>query len=119
MAKFETVDAYVATFPPETRARLEEVRKRIRSAAPDLEEGISYDIPGFTLHGRSVVYFAGWRHHISIYPVPAAEGRLAADLAPYVSGKGTLGFSLDREIPFDLIEQVVRLLIAQRVETAV
>ena len=119
MAKFETVDAYIATFPPGTRARLEAVRRTIRSAAPDLEEGISYDIPGFTLHGRYVVYLAGWRHHVSIYPVPAAEGRLATDLAPYITGKGTLRFPLDREIPFAMIEEVVRLLIAQRVEASV
>ena len=119
MAKFESVDAYISTFQPETRATLEAVRRTIRAADLDLDEGISYDIPVFTLHGRSVVYLAGWRHHISVYPVPATDEPLATELAPYITGKGTLRFPLDREIPLDLIERVVGLLISQRVESKV
>jgi uncharacterized protein YdhG (YjbR/CyaY superfamily) len=116
MPRFDTVDAYIANFSPETRATLETVRQTIRAAAPGTEEAISYDIPTFTLHGRYVVYFAGWKRHISIYPVPDFEGQLAQDIAPYLSGKGTLKFPLDKPIPYDLIGEVVKLLIQQRVE---
>ena len=115
MARFTTVDEYISSFPSDVQATLQAVRQTMRTAAPGTEETISYDIPTLTLGGRYVVYFAGWKHHISVYPVPAVEGQLGKDLEPYVAGKGTLKFPLDKPIPFDLIEQVVRLLIEQRV----
>jgi len=115
VARFTTVDEYISSFPPDVQGALQAVRQTMRAAAPETEETISYDIPTLTLDGRYVVYFAGWKHHISVYPVPALEGKLGRDLEPYVAGKGTLKFPLDKPIPFDLIERVVGILIDQRV----
>ena len=67
---FESVDDYIASFPPEVQAELQAARRTIRAAAPDAEESISYAIPTFSLAGRPVVYLSGWKKHISIYPVP-------------------------------------------------
>jgi uncharacterized protein YdhG (YjbR/CyaY superfamily) len=39
---------------------------------------------------------------------------LERKLAPYQSGKGTLKFPLDKSIPYDLIERVVKSLVQQR-----
>ena len=114
MAKFSTVDEYVASFPPETRAVLEKVRRTMRSAAPGTEERISYDIPTFTVNGKYVIYFAGWKRHISIYPIPAGDEALQRDLAPYVAAKGTLRFPLDKPIPYDLIERLTAAAIQAR-----
>jgi len=47
MATFQTVDAYVASFPPDVQAVLQDVRRTIRKAAPTAEEAISYDIPAY------------------------------------------------------------------------
>lgn len=107
MAKFATVDAYIASFPPETRTILENVRRAMRKGAPGTEEAISYGIPTFTLDGRYVIYFAGWKHHISIYPIPAGDEALARDIAPYRHAKGTLRFPLKEPIPYELIERLV------------
>ena len=111
MAKFETVDAYIASFPPETQRSLDAVRAAIRAAAPGTEEKISYDIPTYTLNGERVVYFAGWKHHISVYPIPAADAELDAALAPYKAARGTLRFPLDKPIPLDLIGTVAATLL--------
>ena len=100
------------------QAKLESVRAVMREAAPATEERISYGIPTFALAGQYVVYFAGWKHHISVYPVPAVDAALEAELAPYVTGKGTLQFPLDQPIPLDLIRQVVEVLMARRREAA-
>ena len=113
-AQFESVDQYVSSFPEEVRVVLERVRLTIRNAVPDLEEKISYQIPTMTLGGKSVVHFAGWKRHISVYPVPAADADFERELAGYVAGKGTLKFPLDNPIPYDIIEKVVRLLVEQR-----
>jgi uncharacterized protein YdhG (YjbR/CyaY superfamily) len=114
VARFTTIDEYIASFPPDVRQVLDAVRATIRAAAPGLDEGISYGIPTFKLGGRYVVYFAGWKDHISVYPIPDADEALARELAPYVTGKGTLRFPLDRPTPHELIGRVAALLLERR-----
>ena len=46
--------------------------------------------------------------------MPDADPAFAAELAPYLAGKGTLRFPLDEPIPGGLIERVVTLLAQQR-----
>ena len=114
MATFATVDEYIASFTPEVQRTLEGVRAAIRSAVPGTEEAISYGIPTFTLNGRYVVYFSGWKKHVSVYPIPQADEELAREIAPYQAGKGTLKFPLDEPMPLDLIKRVAARLLEQR-----
>ena len=109
-----TVDEYIASFPSDVRTILEEVRATLKRAVPAAEEGISYGIPVFTLDGRYLVYFAGWKHHISVYPLPEDDTTLTEELAPHVAGKGTLKFPLSEPIPFGLIERVAARLFEER-----
>jgi uncharacterized protein YdhG (YjbR/CyaY superfamily) len=108
--KFATIDEYIGSFPVEVQAVLEEVRRRIRGALPAAQEVIRYDIPTFRINGKNVVHFAGWKQHMSIYPVPAGDEALQREIEPYRAGKGTLKFPLDQPIPYRLIERVAALL---------
>jgi len=110
-----TVDEYIESFPPDVQAELQELRRRLRAAAPGSGETISYKIPTITVGGRALVYFAGWKTYLSVYPVPAADESFERELAPYRAGKGTLRFPLGRVIPDGLIERLVTLLVEQRV----
>jgi uncharacterized protein YdhG (YjbR/CyaY superfamily) len=114
VAAYETVDEYVASFPPETREKLEAVRAAIRAAVPGTEERVSYGIPTFTLDGRYVVYFSGWKAHVSVYPIPDADEDLARELKPHMAGKGTLKFPLSKPMPLELIARVAARLLEQR-----
>jgi uncharacterized protein YdhG (YjbR/CyaY superfamily) len=67
-----TIDAYIAGFPEDVRARLEKVRRVIASAAPGAIEAISYRMPTFKLKGRNLIHFAVFKHHIGLYPLPEA-----------------------------------------------
>ena len=116
MARFETVDAYVGSFPADVQPKLASVRAAIREALPEARETISYDIPTFTLNDRYAVYFAGWKGHISLYPVPTGGDDFERRLAPFKAGKGTLKFPLDKPIPLDLVRDVAALLATQRAE---
>ena len=112
MAKtdFRSVDEYLATQPPAVRAVLERVRGAIRKALPAAEECISYQIPTFKLAGGAAIYFAGWKEHVSLYPVTAEMIRTFGDeLAPYVASKGTLRFPLSAPIPLRLIARIAKL----------
>lgn len=107
--KFTSVDEYIASFSPTTQKVLEEIRAIVRSAAPEAKEKISYQIAAFELNGRNLVHFAGWKRHVSLYPVPAGSEAFQRQVAKYVDGKGTLKFSLDEPLPVKLIEGVVKL----------
>jgi uncharacterized protein YdhG (YjbR/CyaY superfamily) len=112
--KPETIDAYVAAQSPGAQAVLGELIDRIRRSVPEAEETISYDIPTFKLNGKSFVHIAAWKKHISIYPIPDGDARFEQGIAPYRAGKGTLQFPMGEPLPHDLIDEVVRLLVAQR-----
>ncbi|HWD77238.1 MAG TPA: DUF1801 domain-containing protein [Kribbella sp.] len=106
----ETVDEYIASFPPEVRAILEEVRRTIHAAVPGAGEKISYQIPTITLDGTSLLHFSGWKSHIALYPIPPID----EDLTQYRSGRGTLKFPLDQPIPYDLITRIAQAFVAAR-----
>jgi len=100
------VDEYVQGLPEQSRAVIEELRRRARRAIPDGIEAIGYQMPVVKVAGRTVTHFAAWKTHIAIYPVPETDPELAAALEPYRAAKGTLRFSLAKPIPYDLIERV-------------
>ncbi|MBI1407481.1 MAG: DUF1801 domain-containing protein [Caulobacter sp.] len=116
MAKVEinSVEDYLAVLPARQRDILVTVRAAIAAALPDAEEVISYDIPTFRIGGRSVVHYAGWKRHYSIYPVgDAVRTELAAELAGLEISKGTIKFRLDEPVPVELIGRIARLRAAE------
>jgi uncharacterized protein YdhG (YjbR/CyaY superfamily) len=108
---YKSVDEYLAAQPEALRAVLARVRGAIRKALPHAEEAISYQIPVYRQHGGYVVYFAGWKRHVSLYP--AGERLVAAfrkELAPYELRKGTIRFPLSEPPPLPLIGRIARFL---------
>lgn len=110
-----TTDEYIDTFPRDVQSLLKKVRSTIKSAAPDLTEGISYRIPTFYLNGKYLVYFAGFKNHISVYPATTTAVEKAG-LSDYKVAKGTLRFPLDKPIPYDKIKKFVENRLAEELE---
>jgi uncharacterized protein YdhG (YjbR/CyaY superfamily) len=111
MAKtdFKSVDAYIASKPPEARPLLERVRAILKRALPGAVEVISYQIPAYKQGGRTVVFFAGWASHFSLYPV--SDALVAAfddELLGYEHSKGTLRFPLGKRPPATLITRIAK-----------
>jgi uncharacterized protein YdhG (YjbR/CyaY superfamily) len=108
--EFKSVSAYIGSQPKAAQRALMLVRSAIKQAVPGAEEVISYQIPAFKLHGRAVLYFAGWKHHYSLYP---SNDRLVAafkkELAQYeVNDKGTIRFPLSEPVPVKLIAAIAK-----------
>ena len=114
----KTMDEYIAGFPKEVQEILEKIRTTIRKAAPDAEETISYLIPTFTLKGKYLIYFAAYKKHIGVYPVPAGDAKLNEELSVYRTGKGTLQFPLNKPIPYNLITKIVKLRVKENLAKA-
>src|SRR5205807_3512280 len=73
-AKVSRVDGYIAAAPEEAQPHLRRLRQIINSAAPKAREALSYGIPFYEYHGR-LIYFAGYRKHVALYPAGDAKGR--------------------------------------------
>jgi uncharacterized protein YdhG (YjbR/CyaY superfamily) len=101
-------DDYVRHFPERTQTALRKVWSTIRKAAPRADETISYNLPAFSLSGKTLVWFAAFKSHIGFYPGAAALAAFADDLSTYKTAKGSVQFPLDRPLPLRLIDRIVR-----------
>jgi uncharacterized protein YdhG (YjbR/CyaY superfamily) len=109
-----TIDEYIQTFPAATQAILEQLRQVIRAAAPEATETISYGIPTFDLRGKHLVFFAGWKRHIAVYPLPTGDAAFQAKIAPYKRVKSTIHLPLDQPLPSGVVTKLVTLLQRER-----
>ncbi len=108
----ETIDQYIAQQPPEMAERLGAVRAAIRAAAPDAAEKISWRMPTFW-QKVNIAHFALFKRHIGFYPGAEAIEVFAERLAPYKSSKGAVQFPLDKPLPLELIQDMVRFNVAR------
>ncbi len=113
----KTIDQYIAGYPDDVQEILEKVRRTVRKAAPGAEEAIKYRMPTFTLNGN-LVHFAAFKKHIGFYPVPTGIEAFKKELSVYEGGKGSVQFSLDKPIPYDLISRIVKFRVKENLKTA-
>ena len=102
----QTIDDYIANFPKDIQDILEKIRAVVKTAAPDAEERISYQMPTFFLNGN-LVHFAAFKKHIGLYPTPSGITEFNDELSAYVKAKGSIQFPLDQPIPYELIGKIV------------
>jgi uncharacterized protein YdhG (YjbR/CyaY superfamily) len=114
MVKPVSVDAYLASLPPERAAVMSQLRATIRAAAPDAVELISYNMPAFKTHGQFLVSYDAYKAHYSLFPASEAviQG-LGADIAPYLFGSGTIRFPADQPLPVELVRRVIEIRVAE------
>ncbi len=104
------IEGYIANFEGITNQRLNEIYKIIKQIAPAANEKISYGVPTFYNDNGPIVYFAGYKGFVSIYPVHFAP-EIADLVKPYLSGKSTARFSNEEDLPESIIKQIVIALV--------
>lgn len=114
---FTSIDEYIADFPTETQIILKNIREVIRNAAPAAEEKMAYGIPTFAMRGN-LVHFAGFKNHIGFYPTPSAIEEFRKELSKYEGAKGSVQFPIDKPMPYDLIEKIVKFRMKESREKA-
>jgi len=113
-SKPQSVDEYLAALSDQQRAALEKLRQTIKSAAPDAEECISYDIPTYRVNGKMLVSFGAAANHCAFYPGAHPIRAHEDELAGYDTDKGTVRFQPDRPLPAALVRKLVKTRVAER-----
>ena len=114
--KPKSISEYIAGFPQDTQIILEQICHTIKVIVPLAEETISYGMPTFKLNGTYLIYFAGYKNHIGIYPVPNNK-EFEEEFSSYkTSGKGTIQFPLDKPIPTNLIKKILEFRVAENLQ---
>ena len=100
-----TISDYINEQDEAIRPRLLQVYNAIRTAIPDAEECISWQMPTFR-KGRNIIHFAAAKNHIGLYPGPEAVEMFADRLSGYKTSKGAIQFSNNKELPLELIAEI-------------
>lgn len=105
--KKDVIGGYIERFPEKTQKALTLVRNAIRETAPGATETIKYGMPAYVLKGN-LVFFAGYKNHVGLYPVPVKEPSFEKILSRYKTGRGSVQFPLDGPMPVSLVKRIVK-----------
>lgn len=109
----KTVDEYLELQEPEIRSALEKLRKTIRSAAPQAEEIISYQIPSYKYNG-ALVHFAAFKDHCSFFVVNKQLLKdFEKELQPYKTSGTTIHFTPENPLPAAVVKEIVKKRVSQ------
>ncbi len=103
----DTVEQYIAGFPPDVQHILQTIRAIIKEEAPDSTERIAYGMPTYTMD-KNLIHFAGYAKHIGVYPTPTGIEAFKDELSAYKNAKGSVQFPLSLPIPYELIRRITR-----------
>lgn len=111
-AKIETImekqiETYINACPPEVQARLIEVHHLIEAIAKDATQCISWGMPTFKM-GENLVHYAHNKHHLGLYPGSEAIVFFEDRLKDFKHSKGAIQFTYAKELPFELIQDIIR-----------
>lgn len=107
------VDAYLAGQPEDVARVLRHIADLVLEVVPDAEQGTSYGAPAFRYGGRPLLGFKVGRD-LSLFPFSADAVAAVADRCTGLRvTKGTIAFTVDHPAPDDVVEDLVRLRLAE------
>jgi uncharacterized protein YdhG (YjbR/CyaY superfamily) len=110
----DEITTYLNTLDPPKRATLQMLRETILALHPDLEEGLSYQLPAFRWRGKVIAGFAAFKNHLSYLPHSGSVfSELEDELSSYSKSKSALRFPIDEPLPKDIVEKLVAVRISQ------
>lgn len=112
MDKPKTVEDYFNAQPENVRKTLLELKECILKAEPNAAELLNYNIPAYALveNGKreQQIMIAGYKKHVGLYPHPTTMEKFDSELSEYKRAKGSVQFPLDKPLPKELIERMIK-----------
>ncbi|MDO8390691.1 MAG: DUF1801 domain-containing protein [Actinomycetota bacterium] len=113
------VAAHLARFTGPQAATLMHLRDTLRALLPTAVECIKYGMPCFTVDGKAVAGYDGFKQHCSYFPHSGSALARVADIPTWATtDKGTLRFPIDRQLPKSLVKALVRARLDEIAEAA-
>jgi uncharacterized protein YdhG (YjbR/CyaY superfamily) len=110
----DEIDRYLADLDEPKRSTLQRLRETILEVLPAAEEGISYQVPSFRVDGKVIAGFAAFKNHLSYLPHSGSVFPVLRDeVASYKTSTGALQFPVDSPLPKPLVEQLIKVRMAQ------
>lgn len=105
---FADHDAYIAAAPDDLRPLLVHLRAQLALALPDVEEVITYNMPGFRNEEAIIAGYAAFSKQCGLYVSASAIEAHAADIATagLKATKTGVTFSPSKPIPEELIKKL-------------
>lgn len=101
------VDEYIASFADvERQDFLRRLRDLSRANAPAAGEGLKWGSPSYFLD-TILFAFAGYTEHANFVFTPSTKAAFADRLTDFDTGKGSVKLFYDREIPVDLLAEMI------------
>lgn len=91
------VQQYIDQFPPIPQKRLQEIYRLLKKYFPHAQESFAYQMPTFKAQ-KNFFHFAGYAHHIGIYPGPQGVEYLLSIAPESLTSKGA--WRIPHEDPF-------------------
>ena len=108
------VDEYLRSVEEPKRSTLQTLRQTILEIVPEAEQVISYRLPAFRVHGKTIAGFAAFNNHLSYLPFSGSVlPQLADQLVGYTMTKSSLHFPVDRPLPKALVRQLITTRLAE------
>ncbi|HXC59043.1 MAG TPA: DUF1801 domain-containing protein [Steroidobacteraceae bacterium] len=115
VARAKTVQEYVDSAPPASRANLKALRALLRKTAPRATEAIKWGSP--VLEQERILFaYKAHKAHINFMPTGSALRPFASELAGYKTGKDTIQLPHAVPIPKALIRRIAALRVKQVLE---
>ena len=111
MPKRASVDDYFAQLGDHQRAHLEALRRLSREADPEAQERLKYNLPVYVRgENTSLWMLQNFKQHCSLrFPPPFfGEHKAAVEEAGFASGAGFIKLPYERELPLDLLRELMR-----------
>ncbi|TNB74615.1 DUF1801 domain-containing protein [Arthrobacter sp. BB-1] len=108
------VDDSLAAMGEPERGCLQRVIATARRVVPEAEQGRSYGMPALKVDGKPLIGVVAAAKHLSIFPFsPEVVDAVAPKLAGFSLSKGTVRFTPDHPVPEEVVEEMVRLRLAE------
>lgn len=114
MAKFESVDDYLASLDSVKAETISKILTVIAQAFPDSSPKLAWNVPQIQIAGKYVFGMSAAKSHISLAPwSEAALVNFTQRLAPYETTKGLFKVPVDWDVDAQLIIDLIDFRLAE------
>ena len=108
MNKPKDIAEYLAGLPADQQAAIENLRRQVKAAAPQVEEVIAWGVPQFKVNGKYIGGVAAYKKHVSFGPWGGWQSVMDESELEGIAHTGmTLQFTLENPLPDALVAKLV------------